>query len=491
MSDPIHFLAFDLGAESGRAVLGTLENDKLSLEEIHRFPNGPVRVGESIHWDVLRLFSEMKDGLRMAKDELRGPLEGIAVDTWGVDFGLLGRGDVLLGNPYHYRDKRTDGMMECAFELSSREEIFERTGIQFMQLNTLYQLLAMEEQESVFIEEAQELLFMAGLFNFWFSGKKAAEFTLATTSQAYDPREQAWSEPLLDQLGIPKHIFPEIVPPGTVLGELLPSIQEEAGVGPIPIIAAASHDTGAAVAAVPAEGENWAYLSSGTWSLMGVEVTEPVINEKSLEYNVTNEGGVEGTFRLLKNIAGLWLVQECRRTWAKEGNDYSYDELSKMASEAPPFKALLNVDDPRFLSPQNMPESIQEFCRETSQQVPETPGEIVRCALESLALKYRMTMEMIEDLTDTKIERLHMVGGGTQNKLLNQMAANALGITVITGLIEATAIGNVMIQAMARGFVKNLKEGRALVRNSFPTNTYEPQDIDLWKDAYERYLQIQ
>ncbi|HNT35931.1 MAG TPA: rhamnulokinase family protein [bacterium] len=402
------YLAYDLGAESGRAVLGRLSQDNMTLEEIHRFPNGPVRVMGSMYWDVLRLFSEMKLALRKCMDT---PLDGIGVDTWGVDFGLLGRDDVLLGNPYHYRDARTDGMFEEAFRVVPRQTIFEHTGIQFMQLNTLYQLLAMVRSNSVFLERAETLLLMADLFHFWFCGRKTAEFTLATTSQAYDPRKEAWSKFLLDSLQIPSHIFPEIVPPGTVLGDLLPSLQSELGVGAIPVIAPASHDTGCAVAAVPAEGERWAYLSSGTWSLMGVEVTRPVINEKSLAYNVTNEGGVQGTFRLLKNIAGLWLVQECRRVWERQGKTYSYDQLTELASHATHFKALLNPDDPRFLNPTDMPEVIRAYCRETGQAIPETPGEVVRCSLESLALKYKFTLRQIEDLIGTDVERLHIVGG--------------------------------------------------------------------------------
>lgn len=491
MGKPVaHYLAYDLGAESGRAVLGTVSRESLSLEEIHRFPNGPVRVMGSMHWDVLRLFSEMKTALRMCCAKTGGRIDGIGVDTWGVDFGLLGRDDVLLGNPYHYRDPRTDGMMEEAFRQVSRQEIFEHTGIQFMQLNSLYQLLAMVKSNSVFLEKAETLLLMGDLLHFWFCGRKAAEFTLATTSQAYDPTTGDWSEYLLEKLRIPRSIFPEVVPPGTVLGELLPSLQSELGVGAVPVIAPACHDTGCAVAAVPAEGSNWAYLSSGTWSLMGVEVTKPVINEKSLNYNVTNEGGVQGTYRLLKNIAGLWLVQECRRAWERQGNKYTYDQLTDLASQAPAFKSLVNPDDPRFLNPADMPEAIRSFCGETQQPVPETPGELVRCALESLALKYRITLSQIEDLTGSKVERLHIVGGGSQNRLLNQLASDSLGIPVIAGPVEATAIGNVMVQAMARGTISGLQEGRKLVQRSFPTKRYEPNSASAWTVVLQRFKNL-
>ena len=487
MNEPAHFLAFDLGAESGRALVGSIVDAKLTLNVIHRFPNGPVRINDSLYWDVLRLFSEMKEGLRQCAANLPGELQGIGVDTWGVDFALLGRGDLLLGNPYHYRDKRTDGMMEKAFSIVSREEIFKCTGIQFMQLNTLYQLLSMVQSGSGYLDSANQLLMMAGLLNFWLSGRKAAEFTLASTSQVYDPKRKGWANDLLEQFGIPCGIFPDIVAPGTVLGELLPSVQEEVGLGPVPVIAPACHDTGCAVAAVPGEGKGWAYLSSGTWSLMGVEVNEPIMNDKALEYNFTNEGGVENTFRLLKNIAGLWLVQECKRTWEREGDRYSYDQLTEMASKAGPAESLVNPDDGRFLKPTDMPEAIRDYCRDTSQTVLSEPGSVVRCALESLALKYRMTLEGIEDLTGERIERLHIVGGGTQNTLLNQFTADALRIPVIAGPIEATAIGNVLVQAIARGYLKDLNEARALVRRSFPTQEYQPREKDRWESAYEKF----
>ena len=499
MTQNSSFLAFDLGAESGRAVVGHLDGDGLRLEEVHRFPNGPVRVLDSLHWDVLRLWSEIKQGLALAAKAYGEGLASVGLDTWGVDFGLLAADDTLLGNPYHYRDSRTDGMMDEAFRLVPRAEIFERTGIQFMQLNSLYQLLAMAKAGAPALAAAETFLNMPDLFNFWLSGRKANEFTIATTSQCYDPRAGDWARDMLEALGIPSHIFgqpgTDIVPPGTVLGRLRPSVAEETGCRPMPVVAPATHDTGSAVAAVPAAGDDYIYLSSGTWSLMGVEVTEPVITEKSLAYNFTNEGGVAGTFRLLKNIMGLWLVQECRREWTRDGQRYSYDDLTRMAAEAPAFGprqpgavGLLDPGDGRFLPPGDMPGRIQAFCRETGQTVPETKGAIVRCALESLALEYRWVAERLEELVGRPLPTVHVIGGGSQNRLLNQFTADATGRTVVAGPVEATAIGNVLVQALALGQVASLAEGRDLVRRSFEVTFFEPQETAGWDEAYQVYL---
>jgi len=496
------YLAIDLGAESGRAVVGHLDGARLRLEEIHRFANGPVRVLDSLHWDVLRLWGEIKHGLALAAAAHGDGLIGAGLDAWGVDFGLLAADDTLLGNPTHYRDRRTDGMLDAAFHIVPRTEIYERTGIQFMQINSLYQLLAMARAGSPALAAARTFLNIPDLFHFWLTGRKASEFTIATTSQCYDPRAGDWARDMVERLGIPSRLFGEIVPPGTVLGRLRPSVAEELGCRPIPIVAAAAHDTASAVAAVPvlpvmsegegSEGErpctyaDSIYLSSGTWSLMGVEVGQPIINSRSLAYNFTNEGGVNHTFRFLKNIMGLWLVQECRREWERLGERYSYDDLTQMAAKAPALGPLVLPADSRFLPPGDMPARIQGFCRDTGQPVPESKGEIVRCALESLALEYRWVAERLDEMVGRRLGTIHIFGGGSQNKLLNQFAADATGRTVVAGPVEATAIGNVLVQALALGEIGSLAEGRALVRSSFDVTTFEPGDTAAWDEAHRR-----
>ncbi|HID55583.1 TPA: rhamnulokinase [Candidatus Poribacteria bacterium] len=489
MAKELVFIAFDLGAESGRGVAGLFDGDRLRLEEIHRFPNGPVEVMGSLFWDVLRLFEEIKEALRISARRF-GEVESIGLDTWGVDFGLLGRGDVLLANPYHYRDRRTDGMMEEAFRRVPREEIFERTGIQFMQLNTLYQLLAMSVENSPILEMAETLLMMPDLFNFWLTGVKVSEFSIATTTQFYNPKARSWATDLLERMGLPARILPEIVPSGTILGELLPYIRDDVGLKSTRVIAPTCHDTASAVAAVPARGENWLYISSGTWSLMGVEIREPIINEKSLQMNFTNEGGYGGTIRFLKNIMGLWLVQESRRTWARAGEDHSYPELTRMAAEAQPFKAFVDPDHRAFLPPGDMPARIRGFCLKTSQPAPQTKGEIVRCSLESLALKYRWTMECLEEVLGERFEVIHVVGGGSRNELLCQFTADATGKRVLAGPSEATAIGNIMVQALAQGHVTSHQEAREVVRRSFELREHEPGDKASWDEAYDRFLKV-
>jgi len=492
--DKLSFLALDLGAESGRAMAGQFDGQQLQISEVHRFTNGPVRLpsdgtGYRLHWDVLRLWSEITCGIALAAQKCEGKLAGVGLDTWGVDFGLLDRSGALLGNPYHYRDSRTDGMVDEAFRRVGREEIFQRTGIQFMQLNSLYQLLSMVVGESPLLEIAQTFLAMPDLFNYWLTGRKVCEFSNATTTQCYDPRAGDWARSMLEKLGIPTHIFPEIVPPGTVLGDMLPEVAVEVGAN-ASVIAPACHDTGSAVAAVPAAGADFAYISSGTWSLMGAELRDPVINADSLAYNFTNEGGVGGTFRFLKNIMGLWLVQESRRTWAGQGESLSYDELTQMATEAEPLRAIVDPDDGDFLKPGDMPARIRAFCERTGQPVPENKGSIVRCALESLALRYRWTLERLEEMLGRRLEPIHIIGGGTQNRLLSQLAADATGRRVVTGPIEATAIGNVLVQMMALGHIASLAEGRQIVCASFDVETYEPQGGDEWEKAYGRFLEL-
>jgi rhamnulokinase len=484
------FLALDLGAESGRAVVGHFDGASLRLEEIHRFANGPVLVNGHLHWDALRLLTEIKAGIRLAAQKYGASLVSLGLDTWGVDYGLLDEQDNLLGNPYHYRDSRTEGMLDQVFEVVPRREVFEQTGIQFMQLNTLYQLYAMRVQGSPLLDVARTFLTMPDLFNFWLTGRKANEFSNATTTQFYDPRARGWAAGLLERLGLPASILGEIVPPGTVLGDLLPEIADELVIDSIPVIAPACHDTGSAVAAVPAQERDYAYISSGTWSLMGVEVSEPVITSQSLQYNFTNEGGVCNTFRLLKNIMGLWLVQECRREWAREGQRYDYTQLTEMAAQAPAFGPIVDVDAHCFLSPGGMPDKIRQFCQETGQRVPESKGEVLRCALESLALRYRWVLERLEEMMGRRISVVHVIGGGMQNELLCQFGADAMQRPVVAGPIEATAMGNILMQALALGYIGSLTEGRTAVRRSFEVRTYEPVDAGPWEDAYERYLRL-
>ena len=493
MTHPLNFLAFDLGAESGRAILGQFDGQRIQLSEMHRFPNGPVYLPDGMHWDVLRLWTEIKRSMALIAREHGGDLAGVGLDTWGVDFGLLDRDGALISNPYHYRDSRTDGMIDEAFRRVPREEIFEQTGIQFMPLNSLFQLLSMVVNRSPALDIAQIFLTMPDLFNYWLTGRKVSEFSIATTTQCYDPRKGDWARPLLERLDIPAHIFPEIVPPGMVLDQLSPSVAEEVGLRPkggLPIIAPACHDTGSAVAAVPAEDSDFAWISSGTWSIMGAELPEPVINEQSLAFNFTNEGGVCGTFRFSKNIMGLWLVQECRRTWARQGEEFSYDELTQMAAQADPFQALIDPDYGDFLKPGDMPDRIRAFCQMTNQPVPQSKGAIIRCTLEGIALKYRWVLERVEEMLGRRLEPLHIVGGGTRNRLLSQFTADAVGRPVVTGPIEATAAGNVVMQALALGHIASLEEGREVVRNSFDMTTYEPGSRTGWDEAYARLLAI-
>lgn len=496
MTTTTNFLAFDLGAESGRAVVGRFDGERLSLEEMHRFANGPTRIHDSLYWNALNLFAEMKHGLAKTVNERGLEVTAVGVDTWGVDFGLLDRAGQLIGQPYHYRDSRTNGMVEKAFEIVPRRDIFEQTGLQFMQLNSLFQLLALVQQKSPTLEISDSLLFMPDLFNYWFTGQKANEYTIASTSQCYNMQQNDWAVALLKELNIPTHLFRQqkIVQPGANIGRLLPTIVEELGLKhPLAVIAPGTHDTASAVAAVPvsnAERDSFAYLSSGTWSLLGVEIPAPIINELSLAYNFTNEGGVQNTIRLLKNIMGLWLVQESRRTWAHQGEELSYAGLARLAEEASPFTAFVDPDDASFLAPGDMPGRIRDFCGRTGQALPESKGAIIRCALESLALKYRWVIEKLEEMTGRKLTVVHIVGGGSQNRLLNQFTANATGRRVVTGPIEATAIGNILMQMLALGHIDSLSQGRELVRCSFPVETYEPQDITAWDDAYGKFVKL-
>ena len=486
MTHSRNYLAIDLGAESGRTIVGSLADGKLTLSETYRFPNGPVHLNDGLHWDVLRLWSEIKAGIGISSSKLGNGIDSIGLDTWGVDFALLDKNDSLLSNPFHYRDARTDGMLEEAFQRMSRELIFANTGIQFMQLNTLYQLLAMAVQNSPLLDVAKTFVTIPDLFNYWLSGEITNEFTNATTTQCFDPRKRDWAKPVLDAMHIPSHLFRLVTEPGTAIGTLLPRVAEETGAGGARVIVPACHDTGSAVVAVPASAGNqdFAWLSSGTWSIMGAEVQEPCVNEKALNYNFTNEGGVFGTWRLSKNIMGLWLIQECRRTWAGQGEDISYDEITRLASEAKAFIAVIDPDDERFFHSGDMPEQIRAFCADTNQNVPQTKGQILRVALESLALKYRLVLERLEELIGRRLDPIHIIGGGTKNRLLNQFTADATNRVVVTGPVEATAIGNILMQAIGIKHVASLTEAREIVRTSFEPEVYEPKQTADWQEAF-------
>jgi rhamnulokinase len=488
--DAPSFLAFDIGADSGRAILGCLDKQRLKIKELGRFANGMVFILGHWHWNIYRIFEEVKKGIKICASEANVRPQSIAFDTWGVDFALLSRDGSFLGLPYAYRDSRTEGAMEEFFKKLSRRRVYELTGIQFLQFNSLFQLFSMKRDNSPLLDVASDLLFMPDTFNYFFTREKKTEFTFATTSQLYNPRKKDWDNELFAALGVSRSIMQEIVPPGTVIGPLEKPISKEMGISDIPVIAVASHDTGSAVGAVPAEGEDWAYISSGTWSLMGVETKEPVINEQALELNFTNEGGVGGTFRFLKNITGFWLLQECRRAWAKE-RLLSYDELTEMAASAPPFRSLVEPDWRGFLNPADMPDAIRQFCRNTKQKAPDSPAQFVRCILESLALKYRHTLEQLKKVYAHPIRRIHVIGGGAKNRLLNQFAANATGLPVIAGPVEATAVGNIMVQALALGYFSSHREMRKVIGQSFELERYDPQQSKEWDSAYERFQEIQ
>ena len=488
MKHTLNLAAIDLGAESGRVMWAALDDRTLRLEEAYRFPNVPVRVLDSLHWDPLRLFAEIKHGLGLCAKRGGAALNGIGLDTWGVDFALLGRDDELTGIPFHYRDRRTESMLEKAFQRVAREEIFERTGIQFMPINSLYMLLSMTGTPA--LESAATFLMIPDLFNFWLSGRKACEFTDATTTQLYDQRAGDWARSVIEKLGLPGHIFLPITQPGTVLGPILPSVAEEVGLDSVPIIAPACHDSGSAVAAVPARNKNAVYISSGTWSIVGVEVNAPIITPQSLKFNFTNEGGVSGTVRFLKNVMGLWIVQECRRVWARAGEEFTYTELTTMAENATPFVSIVDPDDESFLRPGDMPARLREFCTQTGQPVPEDKGALLRCVFDSLALKYRVVVERIEVMMGHRLEVIHIIGGGSQNRLLCQLTADATGRPVIAGPVEATAIGNAVVQAMALGHLASLAEAREVIQNSFELIIYEPRASAQWDEAYARFAHL-
>lgn len=481
-------LAFDFGASSGRAIIGCFDGDKITLEEVHRFSNDPVSVGGTVYWDVLRLFYEIKQGIIKAK--IAGGFDSIGIDTWGVDFGLIDSEGKLMENPVHYRDARTVGLVDEAFKTMPKEMLYGITGIQFMELNTLFQLISLKKYRPWMLERADKMLFMPDLFGYMLTGKMCAEYSIASTSQLIDLDKRTWSKEILDAFGIKESVFAPLVQPGTVLGELSKEICEECGVDPVPVISVCGHDTQSAITSVPCEDGDFAFLSSGTWSLFGTELDKPIVNETSMNINITNEGGFDGSTGFLKNIIGLWLIQESRRQWKREGKEYSYADLEKLALAAEPFKCFIDPDAPEFVPHGNIPERVREFCRKTGQYVPETVGEIMRCIYESLAMKYRLTFEKLRECTERDYPVIHVIGGGTKDGLLCQMTANSCDRTVKAGPIEATVMGNVAVQLMSDGSVKNIGQARKIVAESSELKTFEPKDTDKWAEAYEDFLKI-
>jgi rhamnulokinase len=472
---------------------GLFDGARLRIEEVHRFENGPVQVGPRTYWDLLAQWSHVLAGLRAAASRYGGQIESVGVDTWGVDFGLLARGDELLGNPRHYRDHHTDGILDKAFSIVRREEIFEATGLQFMQFNTLYQLLAMRLAGSPLLEMAETLLLIPDLFHWLLSGVKANELTNATTTQFYDPRQRDWARPLLDRFGIGGQMLGELIAPGTTLGPLLPGAARETGLSGVQVIAPATHDTASAVLSVPAASRpgqrpDWCYISLGTWALMGVESPTPVINETCRTLNFTNEGGVGGTTRLLKNITGMWLLQECRRRWTRDGRELSWEEINRWSDEAPPLVSVVNPDDPSLMAPDDMPQAIRALCQRSGQPVPASDGAVIRCALESLALKCRQVMDWLEQLIGGRLETIHVVGGGALNRRLCQAIADACGRPVVAGPVVATATGNIAMQGVAQGAIGSVAEAREVIRRSFDVEQYQPRETAAWDEAYARFL---
>jgi rhamnulokinase len=492
MTEIKKYIGFDLGAESGRCVVGKLEGNKLSLTEVHRFTTHNVSAHGRFKWDILAIYQELVKGLSLASGRFGNHFDGISVDTWGVDYVLLDVDNRLLGYPCHYRDHRTDGMIEKSFDIVPKEVLYQQTGIQFFQFNTLFQLLAEKSQKLNLLPITDKILLIPDFLNYMFSGQKKAEYTIVSTTSLADPLIRDWCWNLIDAYKFPRNIFPEVVEPGYKLDTILPELVKRTGISKETlVIAGAGHDTAAAVVSVPAQAKDWVFLSSGTWSLMGIELPKPLINEQTMAYNFSNEGGVEGTIRFLKNIIGLWPIQECRRYWLTRGREYNYTELAKLAKENGPAEAWIDVDDSRFLKPDDMPEKIISYFKETGQKYKDEVGFIIRAILESLAFKYRSTLAEIEEVTGQKIERLYAVGGGIQNEVLNQLTADALGCEVIAGPIEGTAIGNIGVQAIATGAVKNLQEFRKIVANSFDLKRYCPDEsyyFDEYEDSYKAIL---
>lgn len=470
----MNFLAFDLGATSGRAIIGAVDNDKLTSEEVYRFPNAVKEIDGKYYWDIDSLFGHFKSALRKVAG-MGVRIDSIGIDTWGVDFGHVGKDGSVIGMPRAYRDPYTDGIPEEVFKIIPREELYSVTGVQIMNFNTIFQLYAQSREAGSRLPGTDKILFMPDLLSYMLTGKMVCEYTDASTSGLINPRTRDFQKDLLERLGINPSILPDIIQPGTKVGVLKKEICEETGMDPVPVIAVAGHDTASAIAAVPASDENFAYLSSGTWSLMGIESKTPLINEKSYEYNLTNEGGIEGTTRFLKNITGMWLLEQSRKTWEREGRKYTYPEMMEMGRQALAFTSTIDPDDPRFAAPKDMDAEIKAALRESGQGVPENDGEMISCIYHSLTKKYKSVIAMLQDFASFRINKLHIIGGGSANQLLNQLTADTLGIPVVAGPVEGTAIGNIMIQAKVAGLVKDRWDMRRIIRNSIQTTTYEPR----------------
>ena len=482
----ISFLAFDLGATSGRSILGTLRDGKLHMKELTRFPNQIMELGGHFYWNIFSLYEHLREGMIACAKE-GTPITSIGIDTWGVDFAFLGSDGQLLGLPYAYRDTHTEGAPEQYFaKVMPRDEVYALTGIQVMNFNSLYQLYAMKRDGSSVLNAAVQALFMPDALSYMLTGKRVTEYTIASTSQLLNPRTKKIEAQLLEKMGVKPDLFGNIVMPGYIIGTLTDALAAETGLGKLPVVAVAGHDTASAVAAVPAKNEKFAYLSSGTWSLMGIEVKDPIITEETSTLNITNEGGVEGTTRLLKNITGMWILEQCIKEWRKEAIEYTYPEIVKMARDAAPFQSFIDPDDESFANPPSMIKAIKEFCQKTGQKVPRNHMELIRCIFESLALKYKNVLDKFRSLAPFPIERLHIIGGGAKNRLLNQFTANSTGVTVVAGPSEGTAIGNIMLQARAAGCVNSLQEMRDMISDAIEIETFTPEDTDAWNAAYDR-----
>ena len=486
----LKMLAIDLGASSGRGMIGEFDGKKLALSENHRFSSDPVNVSGAFLWDILRIFFEIKNSVRKCANSEDRDIATIGIDTWGVDFGLLDKTGLLLENPYHYRDKRTENIEIEAYKRIPKQELYEINGLQHLQFNTIYQLLALSAKRPHVFDNAETLLMIPDLLNYFLTGVKKTEYTIASTTALLDAKKRTWAKELFAPMGIPEKLFTEIVPPGNALGGILPEILQDVGNISAQVVNVAAHDTGSAIAAVPAAGDNFVYISSGTWSLMGTEAKDPIITEKSARYDFTNEGGVNNTIRVLKNVAGLWLEQESKRQWEREGEKTTYNELSEMAIRSEAFKCLIDVDSPEFVAPGDMPEKIRQFCRRTGQYVPQTKGETVRCIFDSLALAYKRTFACLGEMRGEKAPFIHVVGGGVKESVLCQFTADSCGVPVYAGPDEATAIGNIAVQMMAQKEISSLGEAREIIANSFDVLHYEPKNTGIWDDAYERYEKI-
>lgn len=478
-------LAFDFGASSGRAIIGKYENGKIVMEEIHRFANDPVSINGTMYWDVLRLFHEVKQGIIKAK--IAGGFDSIGIDTWGVDFGLLDKNGALLENPVHYRDKRNFDMIEETAKLMPKREIYEKTGIQFLEFNTLCQLLSLKQNRPYLLERADKILFMPDLISYFLTGKMVSEFSVATTSQMINVHTGKWDKDLLEMVGIKEENFAPIVESGATVGMLSDEICEELGVKAVPVIAVCGHDTQSAISAVPKAEGDIAFISCGTWSIFGTELDKPVVNDITYEMSVTNEGGFGNVIGFLKNIAGLWLIQESRRQWKREGKDYSFAELEKMALECESFKCFIDPDDQSFVSPGDMPKRIKEYCEKTNQYVPQTDGEVMRCMYESLAMKYKLIFEKIKKCTGKNYDTINMIGGGTKDTLLCKMTSSSCNCNVVTGPVESTALGNIAVQLIAAGEMKDISEARKIIAECEELKYYMPSDADKWAEAYEKF----